>query len=437
MSCTVARLTPRILLVWVLLGALVPRLSALRPVYLVNTYALIPLLLAALLLERVLARRDSGDPRPRAADWALALFVLSALGSIALQHPDAAVARREVLELWRTFVVPIAVFWAVRLARPRRSDVAAWAVPLTALAVVEVAVGLLAWFRPEEFTRFWPGSVMETGGVRITGTLPQADVYAAVLVLCAVVLFERGDEAAGGAARWLVAGGVALAFTGVFLSFSRASWLGGLVALCILAAAHRRAIVVPFAATILAVGALSQAPAGRSQPALTSEPGVAGSRPSTESYAKARLGTTRSVTDRIVLDAAGLRMFLRKPLLGWGFGTYDRHARGFVEAVGPFIPSDWATNLAASHCTHLSILAEVGLLGYALLTFPAAQLAKATLGRRVRRGDRTLAGLWAFMAFLGVTSVLVDLRYVAPAFGLAGLVLGLIAVRVGDDEPEL
>ena len=436
MPSSVARLTPRVLLLWVLLGVLLPRLSPLRPVYLVNTYLLVPALLGAVLLERMLRPRSRAGFRAGASDAALAAFLLMAVVSIALQDQPPAVARQNLTGLWRTFLVPFAAFWAIRLARPRERELAAWVPALAALCVVEVAVGFLAWFRPSALPGFWPGSVGETGGVRIAGTLPQADVYAAVLVLCATFLIDFGAAAASDAARWLAGGGVALAFTGVFLSFSRASWLGGLVALGVLAVAHGRRVAVPCVAIAVAVTALSRAPARRAErPA--SRPTAVASTQKAESYATTRLTTTRSITDRIVLGAAGLRMSLEKPLFGWGFGTYDRHARAFVAPVGRFVPTDWAKNEAASHCTHLSILAEMGILGYSLLAFPVVRLATATfLGRRARRRDRRLVGLWAIVAFLAVVSVFVDLRYVALSLGLGGLTLGLIAVRVEADEPD-
>ena len=434
MGLRIARLAPRILILWVLVGALVPRLSPLRSVYRVNTYALLPALLGVALLDLMPRARGRARCRPGPSDAALALFLIVAVASIALQDQPQAVTRQNLIDLWRTFAVPFAAFWAVRLTRPCERDLAAWAPPLAALCVIEVAVGFLAWWKPAALPGFWPGSVPETGGVRITGTLPQPDVYAAVLVFCAAFLVAAGTDTASGLARWLSGGGVALAFTGVFLSFSRASWLGGLLALGILAAAYGRRLAVPCVAIALAVTALSRAPGGGAGPAAPSSTAATPTKQAGR-YAIDRLTTMPSISDRIALDAAGLKMFLRKPLLGWGYGTYDRHARGFVARVGPIVPTDWAINEAASHCTHLSILAEMGLLGYGLLAFPVARLAATTFfGRRRLRRDRRLVGLWAIVAFLAVVSLLVDLRYVGPSLGLAWLVLGLIGVRLEADE---
>lgn len=432
----VDRVAPRILIVWVLLGALVPRLSPFRSLYLVNTYLLLPALLGIALLDRVLRSRGRGACQPGPSDAALVLFLMAAVASIALQDQPYAATRQNLIDLWRTFGVPFTAFWVVRLTRPRERDLAAWAHPLAFLCLVEVAVGLLAWFTPAALPGFWPGSVPETGGVRITGTLQQADVYAAVLVFCAA--FLMASALAPGVARWLsggvVGGIVTAAFTGVFLTFSRASWLGGLLALGILAAAYGRRLALPGVAIALSVLALSRAPGGRAGPA-TPSPTATSPTKGAGRYAIERVKTTWSISDRIALDAAGLKMFLKKPLFGWGFGTYDRHARGFVTKVGPIVPSDWATQEAASHCTHLSILAEMGLLGYGLLIFPVVWLAAATFsGQRRLRQDPRLVGLWAIVAFLAVVSLLVDLRYVAPSLGLAWLVLGLIGVRLEADE---
>ncbi|MFI5166982.1 MAG: O-antigen ligase family protein [Thermoanaerobaculales bacterium] len=436
MRSLVARLTPAVLVAWIVLAALVPRLSPLRPVYLVNTYLLLPALFGAALLDCVLRSRRRWALRVRVSDAGLALFGLVAVASIALQHDPGAVVRQNLADLWRTFVVPVAAFWAIRLTRPREKGLASWAVPLAALCAIELAVGLLAWLDPPALPSFWPGSIQETGGVRITGTLPQPDLYAAVMVFCATTLANLGAGAASRLTRSLAGGGIALAFTGVFLSFSRASWLGGLLALAILVANYGRKLAVPCVVIVLAVVGLSRVHEGTARlPA--SGPATAAPARENESYATTRLTMTWTIRDRIVLDVAGLKMFLRRPLLGWGFGSYDRHAHEFVAKVGPFVPTEWDKNEAASHCTHLSILAEMGVLGYGLLALPAARLVGAMVHRRKTLWrDRPLVGLWAIAIFLAVVSLLVDLRYVALSLGLGGLVLGLIAVRVDADEPE-
>lgn len=436
MPSPAARLTPPTVVLWLVLGALVPRLSPLRPVYLVNTYALLPALLGAALFDQALRSRGRRTFRIGGSDAALAAFLLWAVGSIALQHLPYAAIRNDLTDLWRTFVIPVVAFWAIRLARSREGEFANWVAPLAALGAVELAVGLLAWFTPAALPGFWPGLIQETGGVRITGTLPQPDLYAAVLMFCATFLVSPGMTAASRWTRYLANGCFALALTGVFLSFSRASWLGGLAALALLAAAHRRTIAGPCAAVALAITVLAFAPAHGGKPPAPS-PAPAAPASDVGGYAFNRLTMTWTIRDRIVLDAAGFRMFLAKPLLGWGFGTYDRRAHEFVRTVGPFAATDWDKNEAASHCTHLSILAEMGAVGYGLFIFPAASLATAMVRcRKELWRDRFLVGLWAMVAFLAVVGLLIDLRYVPLSLTLGGVVLGLIAVRVEADEPQ-
>ena len=436
MPSPAARLTPPAVVLWLVLAALVPRLSPLRPVYLVNSYILLPALLCAAAIDHVRRRRARPTFHLGGSDAAMSAFLLWAVVSIALQELAPGAMRNDLADLWRTFVIPFAAFWAVRLARLREREFANVAAPLAALCAVELAVGLLAWFKPAALPGFWPGSIQETGGVRITGTLSQPDLYAAVVLFCATLLLATGMAAASGRTRSLAKCGSALAGIAVFLSFSRASWIGGALALTIFAAAYRRTIAVPFAATALAIAVVALAPGQRgNSPASSQAPAAAANR--TGSYAFARLMMTWTIRDRIVLDAAGWKMFLEKPLFGWGFGTYDRYAHGFVTPVGPFAATDWDKNDAASHSTHLSILAETGAIGYGLFIFPAASLATTMCRRRKTLShDRVLVGLWAMMAFLGVVGLLIDLRYVPLSLTLGGIVLGLIAVRLEADEPD-
>ena len=436
MPSLVRRLTPHVLGAWLMVGALVPRVSPLRPLYLVNTYVVVPALLGAALLDYALRHRRRWALRIRLSDLTLAVFMLWAAVSIFLHHDPDAIVRRQLIELWRAFAVPIAAFWTIRLARPRAGAFAGWLAPLVALCTLEVGIGFLAWLRPSALPPFWPGLVEETGGARITGTLPQPDVYAALLVFCATIVVQVGAGAVSKADRVLAGTGVALAFTGVFLSFSRASWLGGLIALAILVASYGRRLAVPCVVIALAVLGLSRVRVGSAPlPESSKAPGAQALQGG--GYAGSRLTMAWTIRDRAVLDAAGTKMFLAKPLLGWGFGSYDRHARGFVTPVGPFFATDWDRNEAASHCTHLSILAETGLVGYALLAAPAVQLVVAAARRRQGlRRDRYFLGLCATAAFLAVVSALIDLRYVAYSLDLAAVVVGLIAVRMEADGSE-
>lgn len=435
-----ARLVAGVSVIWLLAAALIPRDSALRPAYLVNAYGLFPALAATVLVGQATRSRVQRTFRLTLPDAALSGFLALAAISLALQSVAGAASPRDAADLWRAFVVPAAAFWAVRAARLREEDFDGWVAPLSALCAVELAVGLLAWFSPASLPAFWPGAVEETGGLRVVGTLTQPDLYSAVLVFAATLLARTGRTAASPAMRWAASAGFALAFVGVFLSFSRASWLGGALALALLVVACGRSVALPCLAIALAVVGLSHVPSREAKipasesPLVAAAPASGDATPAREPYAVTRLKMSGTVADRIVLASAGLRMFLQKPLLGWGFGTYDRHARAFVTDVGPFVASEWDRRWAASHCTHVSVLAEMGLLGYVLFVAPAAALATATVRRRLR--DPALTRLWAVAAFLAVVSVLVDLRYVTTALGVAGLVLGLIAVRVEDDRPD-
>ncbi len=414
----------------------------LRPLYLFNTYALLPLALLLLLLLRLKRSNDLPAFRPGLGDLAMVLFVAGALASILFEGESHVTTLKNLTELDRVFLVPFAAFWLVRVSRIEEPQLAAWVPILAGLCILEAVTGALGLLLPTALPRFWPGVVIEMGGLRVTGTMTHPDGYVAMLVLAATFCFHFLSSKPGLPARAFGSGLLVIGFSAGFVSFSRASWIGSAVALGLLATAYRRRLAIPVMAIVPAVVLLSHLPTGAARVRVgpgSSGAGTTAPSQSTQvdrkSYAIERLGNSQTVADRVVLGAAGVKMFLDKPLLGWGFGSYDRHARGFIERTGPFVPSDWDRYQAASHNSHISILAELGIVGYACLAFPLAWvLVRSARALWYSKVDRLLITLWANMAFLVVISMSIDLRFLACTSGLAWLILGLVAVRVERHE---
>jgi O-antigen ligase len=443
LSAFIDRYVPYILIIWLTLAALISHLGPLRTLYQLNTYALLPVTLIILLPR--LKRQDPHAFRPGLMDYALVVFAALAIASILFGGESFAAMPQQLKALWRAYLAPFALFWIARITRPGEKQLSACVQILAGLCILEVMVGAAGLFRPDILPRFWPSFTNAMGGVRITGTLTQPDSFAAILVFTASVCFYFFSARPGRSARVLGCGLLILGFSAVFASFSRASWLGGLLVLAIIAVFYRARMIVPVLAIALMVVGISHIPASSAR--IRMEKDSAGITPTAspsqtlpthadeKSYAMNRMGNKWTISDRIVLGAAGLNAFRQKPLFGWGFGSYDLHARGLVKKIGPFEPSDWALTAGASHNSHISILAELGLIGYACFSFPLVYiLMRSVQAFRRFTVDGLLVTLWANLAFLALVSILIDLRFLYCISGLAGLVLGLIAVRLEHHE---
>jgi O-antigen ligase len=79
---------------------------------------------------------------------------------------------------------------------------------------------------------------------------------------------------------------------------------------------------------------------------------------------KDRLGVTRTVTPRVVLTQVSLNLFEQRPLFGWGYATFDQAK--LTVPTGDRLTVETTT----SHNTFLTILAELGVTGLALLLVP-------------------------------------------------------------------
>jgi O-antigen ligase len=119
-----------------------------------------------------------------------------------------------------------------------------------------------------------------------------------------------------------------------------------------------------------------------------------------------RIGSIRTNTRtdvdtsvRLKIGSDGLRMFVSKPVLGWGLGTFP--------VVYPQFRSfytDKFTNHA--HNDHLQFLIETGLLGFATALWFVFTLYRAAL-KKIKYWDSNPNGAVALAALIGCTGILV------------------------------
>jgi O-antigen ligase len=199
---------------------------------------------------------------------------------------------------------------------------------------------------------------------------------------------------------------------GIFISFSRGSWLGGLIVVAALLLVYpkvtiRMIIIVLTVMLILGNSVMAEQIA----------------------WANERLESEDTALDRLVVFHTALQMIKARPLLGWGYETYDRYDRQFQERVANHVIVKDLT----SHNTYLTVLAERGVIGFLFYYFPLFWL----LGQSFRVWPRMpkdgfwsrklLIVFWLMILFQIVVSNFTDTKRDSFVFTMWWLQLGFIA----------
>jgi O-antigen ligase len=139
-----------------------------------------------------------------------------------------------------------------------------------------------------------------------------------------------------------------------------------------------------------------------------------------------------SALSRLPVVYASLRMFEAKPLFGFGYDNFDRYDREFQSSVGELAAAE---KDHASHNLYLTILAEQGLVGFALYLGPAFCLLVRTKSRIARLKPSGFVSpsfvkiLWLGLAAFFVVTNFANMRG-TYGLGLWWLTLGLVAAVI-------
>jgi len=143
-----------------------------------------------------------------------------------------------------------------------------------------------------------------------------------------------------------------------------------------------------------------------------------------------RFSETSPVYDRIVVFDAMAQMFQIKPAWGWGYETLDQNIHHYYRRVGE---ATLVNRMVTSHNTYMTVLTELGLVGFILYLFPVVWwfvLSFRVYKRMPKEGlwSRSLLGsLWLVMLFNFTVSNFMDMRWFPIGLTLWWLILGLIS----------
>lgn len=399
------------LIVWLVIAPLVTETDddAVRKVFWLIHRALPIVTLAVVMSSSVAGIRTRNLGRLGWPEVMMGGYVVASLLSIAYTSKDPLATSYILYD--RVFI-PMCLYLIVRLLQPNERDLKRLLPAVVFVLLSQSLLGLISWIAPEVLPSEWLNEV----GQRTTGSLRSVNVFGITVLFCAAFVLHYGLTVARRlVSRFFLVLLFALGLLMVFLTFSRAIWLAGLVMIGGWLYVYRKftkellVIVVPVILLALASGLLSE---------------------QTE-FARQRLQSEESeesALSRLPVAYAAVRMFEVKPIAGWGYENFDLFDRRFQASVGNLVSPG---KDHASHNLYLTVLAEQGLIGFVLFVGPAIYWLLATRSSLTSIpatgliGRQLLATLWLV---LGGYAIVNNFTSTHVTFGLSlwWLTLGLI-----------
>jgi O-antigen ligase len=388
-----------------------------RQVYWVIHRFLPILTLGLILLPSILGKKTL--PKLGLPEWTMLCYVMLSMCSILFTNPE----RRSTSYLfYDRVVVPMVIYLIVRLSSPDEKKIR-WLIPVALFIVVsQSGIGMISWFAPGALPSKW----VDHDNHRTIGTLVNTNAYVTTLILAGFLILHYGLQSSSSRVRVVSIFVLLLTLYGIFISFSRAGWLAGILALMGVAAVYPK-VILRLGLTIVPIFVLVAVFFLQSQLAWAGQRLLSGD-------------SERSAFSRVPVYAAAIRMFQAKPFFGWGYGNFDRYDRQFQPLTVGNVSGDNKDH--ASHNFFLSMIAEQGLIGVLLYLTPVFYWLGFTvkyyskLPRDGFWGRKILIVFWMTILSHIVVYNFANMRVV---FGLGAwwLTLGLIARFIDFHQPAL
>jgi len=404
------------ILLWFVLMPFLPVGNVPSPVLWVVHRALIPLGLGLNLLSRILRTGKHSLVSWGLAEWSMVIYMILAIFSVLTTIKSPLLY---IYQLYDRMFVAFTAYWLARFWSPDARALKRFIVPVIIVAISEIVIGFWAKYAPHTLPSVWSFTRM---GDRMSGTFSNPTPYAYTLILCMLLLFHYAQNVARGAFRVFLLFIFGAGMMCIFLTFTRGCWLSAIIVLIGLLIVYPKPTLVLIAIAVPIIASLAVT-------VLADE----------VVFAVQRLTIQETVDSRIVLAHAGKQMFYAKPILGWGFGSYDRYDWQFLERIEGAVPTTWDVRHGTSHNTYLTILAEMGVVGFLLqflplfLCFGATVRSWSQLPREGFWSRQLIASLWLSVVFYLISSQVIDMRFFWYQIGLFWLTLGLISSLVQTD----
>jgi O-antigen ligase len=371
-----------------------------------------------LLVKHLIAR--GSRPRAKWLDFFPALYLvylavsLAATGSADFR---SAGTMGTVRTLYQNVGIGILIYYVVAFWRGRGPSLLATARVLMLLAALQAAMAIVevpthwnlwhdrGWQRGGDFR-----SIATLGNPAMTGAVLGVGIVVALSVLCWRGPYEL---------RRLAIVMLLLGFPALYATKTRGPILATLIAALLIVLFSARSRLVGVAAIALVVLLLV----------------VFWPRIQSSSVYQSRITQKQNIQARLVLQEVSIKLIERKPLLGWGYDSFDR-VKYDVSVPSPQLPLSQAL-LSTSHDTYLTILVEYGAIGFAIFVLPWVTIFVRGLGRARRFAtDRWfVAAMLGSIVVLAVNAATLDYRFFSFGPMLGWLALALLRRRLA--EPSL
>jgi O-antigen ligase len=314
------------------------------------------LLLVALVAAAIICRRFGWTrPKPMTrADWALGAFVAVLLAST-LTHDWQVNKAQPVAQVLFFFLMPVAMYWVVRQA-PVSDRALEWMYLALGLFGIYLALTSLAEVR-QMWAFVFPRYIGSTEYVeffgRGRGPLLNPAGSGILQGLCLVGMLMRWPRQ-GRIGQLLIVALLPLYALGIYSTFTRSAWLGLALGLMVVLAFSLSRVWRTAVIGTLVIATLPLV-------ALNWERLMSFKRDKELSAAEA----AESAKLRPILAVVAWHMFLDRPLLGSGYGQYQKESLAYLSDRSTDLPLEKARPYV-QHNVFLALVVDTGLLGMGL-----------------------------------------------------------------------
>ena len=398
------------IMIWMLVMPWFPFQGIYKYLYFTIHRLLIPIALVILALSYLLKIKKRPPSKMGLPELSMIAFVTMSVTSILVTGNHW----KMVFDVQDQFLIPFAAYGLVRLSNAREGKLKRLIPLMVFITVAECVISLLSWFTPQVLPSIWLNSLI---GNRTMGTLRQPAAYGCLLVLYLVCFYHDAMRREKGCVRTIEILAFILGTGCLFLTFTRGVWLVSILLMLGWLYLYPKKTMTFLAVAIPLLAILSVTLLNREF-----------------THAYERLSDTEEGKDaRLVLANAGKNMFYARPIFGWGFGNYDYYDQEFLERINETTPTRWQIEKGTSHHTYLTILAEMGLVGFFFYAFPIfwwLGLSFKALPRLPNTGfwsRRLLIALWLPIGAHILLAQDIDMRFFPYVLTLFWINLGFIA----------
>ena len=309
-----------------------------RRVYWIIHRGLPPITVIFIVLKSTLYIERRKMPKLGAPELFMAGYVAVSLLSIYFQSSDPLAT---VYHYYDRVISPMCLYLIIRLLAPNEKEMK-WLIPVAFfLSFSQSVIGIIAWFAPHYLPNEWLDKV----GSRTVGTLINTSVFTTAITFSGLLSLQGALNSRSGIIRKSLIIAFLLSIYSIFIAFSRASWLAGILVIL--------GLFYLYPKFLLKLGLF----------AIPVALILAGVFADQIYWARERLISERaenSALSRLPVFYAAYRMFQTKPIFGWGYDNFDEYDRRYQGRVAD-LANDNKDH--ASHNTYLTIGAEQGIVG--------------------------------------------------------------------------